>query len=210
MYYFLYLVYFIYCLEGLTFSCFQQFMKTMDQYFPPKTGVTQRMDNLRALLQVSVPLLQIQILPTFFPPSLLPSLLPSLSPFLPSFIPSLPLSLSPFIPSSLPTSLLYSLSPFLSPFLPPSLSQILESDFFQYLTELPMGDALFYSYRWFLVNFKRGINELTFLFISSSLSLVEFDYNDIYLLWETCWSAEWCTSKHFEVFIAMGLLQQYK
>ena len=76
-----------------------------------------------------------------------------------------------------------------------------------------MGDALFYSYRWFLVNFKRGINELTFLFyyfISSSLSLVEFDYNDIYLLWETCWSAEWCTSKHFEVFIAMGLLQQYK
>lgn len=107
--------------EGLTFSCFQQFMRTMDQYFPPKTGVTQRMDNLRALLQ------------------------------------------------------------------------ILESDFFQYLTELPMGDALFYSYRWFLVNFKR-----------------EFDYNDIYLLWETCWSAQWCTSKHFEVFIAMGLLQQYK
>ena len=32
----------------------------------------------------------------------------------------------------------------------------MEEDFFQYLVDQPMGDALFYCYRWFLVNFKRG------------------------------------------------------
>ena len=34
--------------------------------------------------------------------------------------------------------------------------QVLEGDFYQYLLERPMGDGIFYSYRWFLVNFKRG------------------------------------------------------
>ena len=37
--------------------------------------------------------------------------------------------------------------------------QVLEGDFYQYLLERPMGDGIFYSYRWFLVNFKRGKSE---------------------------------------------------
>ena len=35
--------------------------------------------------------------------------------------------------------------------------QVLEPDFFQYLSERPLGNDLFYCYRWFLVAFKRGI-----------------------------------------------------
>ncbi|XP_019848772.1 PREDICTED: small G protein signaling modulator 1-like [Amphimedon queenslandica] len=74
-----------------------------------------------------------------------------------------------------------------------SLLQVLESDFYDYLNEMPMGDALFYTYRWFLVNFKR-----------------EFTYNDIFLLWETSWVARQLTTDNFEEFIALGLLQEFK
>lgn len=34
--------------------------------------------------------------------------------------------------------------------------QVNEPDYFQYLSERPMGDGLFYCYRWLLVCFKRG------------------------------------------------------
>lgn len=36
------------------------------------------------------------------------------------------------------------------------LCQVNEPDYFQYLSERPMGDGLFYCYRWLLVCFKRG------------------------------------------------------
>ena len=35
-------------------------------------------------------------------------------------------------------------------------TQVLEPDYFGYLSERPLGDGLFYCYRWFLVLFKRG------------------------------------------------------
>jgi hypothetical protein len=107
--------------EEITFACFKSLMVTMDQCFPPKTGVSQRMANLQSLLQ------------------------------------------------------------------------ILENDFYQYLCDQPMGEALFYTYRWFLVNFKR-----------------EFSYDDIFLLWETSWAAKLISTEHFEVFVALSLLQEYK
>ena len=34
--------------------------------------------------------------------------------------------------------------------------KVMESDFYQYLSEHPMGDNFFYAYRWLLVTFKRG------------------------------------------------------
>lgn len=32
----------------------------------------------------------------------------------------------------------------------------MEPDYYHYLSEHPMGDGLFYAYRWLLVTFKRG------------------------------------------------------
>ena len=41
--------------------------------------------------------------------------------------------------------------------------QVLEPDFFQYLSERPLGDGLFYCYRWFLVSYKRGQSPVRFI-----------------------------------------------
>ena len=38
--------------EAITYGCFKLLMEFMEQYFPPKNGMAQRMANLRALLQV--------------------------------------------------------------------------------------------------------------------------------------------------------------
>ena len=43
-----------------------------------------------------------------------------------------------------------------------------------------------------------------------SISMVEFRYQDVFLLWETCWASRWFTTLHFEVFIGMAIIQQYK
>jgi len=73
------------------------------------------------------------------------------------------------------------------------LLQVLEPDYFQYLSERPLGDGLFYCYRWFLVKFKR-----------------EFGYSDIFQLWETIWASRLCVSNHFDEFFALAIMQQFK
>lgn len=74
-----------------------------------------------------------------------------------------------------------------------ALLQVLEPDYFQYLSERPMGDGLFYCYRWFLVCFKR-----------------EIAYDDVFRLWETIWAARKCVSNNFEEFFALGIMVQFK
>lgn len=75
-----------------------------------------------------------------------------------------------------------------------ALLEVLEPDYFQYLTERPLGDGLFYAYRWFLVCFKR-----------------EFVYSEIFRLWETIWAARnGGISEHLEEFFALAIMQQFK
>lgn len=74
-----------------------------------------------------------------------------------------------------------------------ALLQVLEPDFFQYLSERPLGDGLFYCYRWFLVSFKR-----------------EFEYDDVFRLWETWWAAQLCCSTHFLEFCGLAIMTQFK
>ena len=127
--------------------------------------------------------------------------------------------------------------------------QVLEPDFFQYLSERPMGDGLFYCYRWFLVAFKRGRSggtvgvrgrgewflcialctcTCTFLLrnhcikcLTSSLIMpppscclrhlvAEFEYRDIFRLWETSWAAGRCCSAHFLEFCGLAIMTQFK
>ncbi len=38
----------------------------------------------------------------------------------------------------------------------------------------------------------------------------EFGYPDIFRVWETIWAARLSVSEHFEEFIALAVLQQYK
>eukprot|EP00731_Ephydatia_muelleri_P022689 Em0015g272a len=73
------------------------------------------------------------------------------------------------------------------------LLEVTDTDFFQYLQEKPMGDSLFYCYRWFLVGFKR-----------------EFEYEHVFRLWEATWAAKVLVSVHFEEFFALAIINQYK
>jgi hypothetical protein len=74
-----------------------------------------------------------------------------------------------------------------------ALLQVLEPDFFQYLSERPLGDGLFYCYRWFLVSYKR-----------------EFKYSDVFRLWETWWAAREVSSAHFLEFCGLAIMAQFK
>lgn len=103
------------------------------------------------------------------------------------------------------------------------LVKVLEPDYFQYLSDRPMGDGLFYCYRWLLVTFKRGIvchmhenssihHSFLCFFVLFSLCFfpIEFDYNDVFRLWETVWAARHSVSMHFEEFFALAIMKQFK
>ena len=173
--------------ETQAYAVFLKLMEVAIELFPPNTAMNTRLDNLRELLQVP---------PLFSPP---------LSP---------PLSLSSL-------SLLKCVSLL--------CTQVLEPDYFQYLSERPLGDGLFYCYRWFLVLFKRGQSmgctnsppthkANPFYYLTPSLALshthifmdTEFGYDDIFRLWEAIWASRRCVSNHFEEFLSLAIMQQFR
>ena len=95
----------------------------------------------------------------------------------------------------------------------------MEPDYFQYLSDRPMGDGLFYCYRWLLVTFKRGefVLKPHPHFVANCSSPpppppwpVEFDYGDVFRLWETVWASRLSVSNHFEEFFALAIMKQFK
>lgn len=74
-----------------------------------------------------------------------------------------------------------------------SLIQILDSELFEHMHQNGDYSHFYFSYRWFLLDFKR-----------------ELEYEDVFRVWEGIWAAYHCTSNHFTHFIALALVEHYR
>jgi hypothetical protein len=74
-----------------------------------------------------------------------------------------------------------------------SLIQILDSNLFEHMHQRGDYTHFYFSYRWFLLDFKR-----------------ELLYEDVFTVWETIWSAQYVCSGHFSLFIALALVEAYR
>lgn len=74
-----------------------------------------------------------------------------------------------------------------------SLIQILDTNLFDHMHKRGDYTHFYFSYRWFLLDFKR-----------------EFVYNDVFLCWETIWAANFVSSEHFSLFIGLALVETYR
>jgi hypothetical protein len=74
-----------------------------------------------------------------------------------------------------------------------ALIQILDSNLFEHMHQRGDYTHFYFSYRWFLLDFKR-----------------EFLYDDVFTTWETIWSAQNVCSEHFSLFIALALVEAYR
>ena len=51
---------------------------------------------------------------------------------------------------------------------------------------------------------------LSLFSLSLSLSPSEFSYNEVFLLWETIWTARLTVTQNFEEFLALAIMKQFK
>ncbi|KAF0291052.1 Small G protein signaling modulator 1 [Amphibalanus amphitrite] len=74
-----------------------------------------------------------------------------------------------------------------------SLIQVMDSEMFELMHQNGDYTHFYFCYRWFLLDFKR-----------------ELVYADVFLAWETIWSASRLVSPHFVLFIALALVEYYR
>lgn len=57
-----------------------------------------------------------------------------------------------------------------------------------------------------------NLNRDFYLMVSIYLSplIAEFTYDDVYLVWETIWSARGVVTDHFVIFLALALVRYYR
>lgn len=95
-----------------------------------------------------------------------------------------------------------------------SLIQILDSDVFELMHQNGDYTHFYFCYRWFLLDFKRGIsldNSVIDIEISNrSICSIELLYVDVFSVWETIWAAKFVSSSAFVLFIALALVEYYR
>ena len=74
-----------------------------------------------------------------------------------------------------------------------SLIQILDPELHEILEGHGDCTIFYFCYRWFLLDFKR-----------------ELQYEDVYLVWETIWAASSLSSEHFNLFVALAIIELYR
>ncbi|KAK6742526.1 hypothetical protein RB195_010036 [Necator americanus] len=74
-----------------------------------------------------------------------------------------------------------------------SLIQVVDPQIFSMLTSTSDFTHLYFSYRWFLLDFKR-----------------ELSYDSIFRVWETIWAATRTFSPHFPLFFALAMVTNYR
>ena len=73
------------------------------------------------------------------------------------------------------------------------LIQILDADLFDHMQKRGDYTHFYFSYRWFLLDFKR-----------------ELVYDDVFIVWESIWASTKVNSAHFYLFIALSLVETYR
>lgn len=73
------------------------------------------------------------------------------------------------------------------------LIQILDSDLYEHMYNRGDFTHFYFSYRWFLLDFKR-----------------ELLYEDVFTVWETIWAAKFVCSQFFYLFIGLALVETYR
>lgn len=74
-----------------------------------------------------------------------------------------------------------------------SLIQILDPELFELMHSNGDYTHFYFCYRWFLLDFKR-----------------EFNYDDVFKVWECIWASKTVASPNMVLFIALALVQQYR
>ncbi|CAL8089371.1 unnamed protein product [Calicophoron daubneyi] len=74
-----------------------------------------------------------------------------------------------------------------------ALVYVLDPELIEHMHTYSDFSNLYFCYRWFLLDFKR-----------------EFEYKDVFRIWETLLCAKHVISPKFELFIAMALIQSYR
>jgi hypothetical protein len=66
-------------------------------------------------------------------------------------------------------------------------------------------------FAWMEVEHNIHCQHSLFLSLSHSLPLSsEFSYNEVFLLWETIWTARLTVTQNFEEFLALAIMKQFK
>ena len=73
------------------------------------------------------------------------------------------------------------------------LIQILDADLYEHMYSRGDFTHFYFSYRWFLLDFKR-----------------ELLYEDVFAVWESIWAARLVSSEHFYLFVAISLVETYR
>ncbi|VDM98546.1 unnamed protein product [Onchocerca ochengi] len=74
-----------------------------------------------------------------------------------------------------------------------SLLQVMDPEFFEYIAKDGDATHLSFTYRWFLLDFKR-----------------EFTYSQIFRVWEVIWAASSLVTTHFHLFFALAMIIAYR
>ncbi|EFO14720.2 hypothetical protein LOAG_13796 [Loa loa] len=74
-----------------------------------------------------------------------------------------------------------------------SLLQVMDPEFFEYIAEKGDATHLSFTYRWFLLDFKR-----------------EFTYPEVFRVWEVIWAASSLVTTHFHLFFALAMIIAYR
>ncbi|MCP9258533.1 Small G protein signaling modulator 1 [Dirofilaria immitis] len=74
-----------------------------------------------------------------------------------------------------------------------SLLQVMDPEFFEYIAENGDATHLSFTYRWFLLDFKR-----------------EFTYSQLFRIWEVIWAASSLVTSHFHLFFALAMIIAYR
>ncbi|VBB29002.1 unnamed protein product [Acanthocheilonema viteae] len=74
-----------------------------------------------------------------------------------------------------------------------SVLQVMDPEFFEYIAENGDATHLSFTYRWFLLDFKR-----------------EFTYPQVFRLWEVIWAASSLVTTHFHLFFALAMIIAYR
>ncbi|RWS24391.1 small G protein signaling modulator 1-like protein [Leptotrombidium deliense] len=91
-----------------------------------------------------------------------------------------------------------------------SLIQILDNEIFELMHKNGDYTHFYFCYRWFLLDFKRGLTAIERISVFKKFKSLELVYDDVFRVWEAIWSAKYVASANLVLFIALALVEYYR